>query len=136
MSFAAGDPPFRVADPDAPAPGIGVGFAVATIACSLLIWSVSAFQIIFVIPRFEKIFNDFRMALPMSTRMVMEYSLWIVIVVMFFSFLMCGLVRTRLLWIGFLIVVPIMANLSIFINLYYPYMKLLEGLGGQLPNAG
>ncbi len=136
MSFAAGDPPYRVADPDAPAPGMGPGFAVGTVVFSLLLWSVTAFQIVFVIPWFQKTFNEFRMAIPWHTRMIMEHTLWIVAISMFLSFLLCGLIRVRWLWIVFLIVLPIMANLSIFVNLYYPYMKLLEGLGGQLPNAG
>jgi hypothetical protein len=52
------------------------------------------------------------------------------------SFLPCAFLRSRWSWLLLLIVFPVFVNLAIFLNLYLPYLELLEGLGGQLPKVG
>lgn len=128
MSIAAGNPPYRASEPSAPASWPGFAFACCTIGASLLGWAVAGFQIIFLVPRFVKTFNDFRMALPMATQLLIDHGWWIVPATMVVTFLLCALFRTRWMWIVLLIVIPVFVNLSIMVNLYYPQMMLLEGL--------
>src|SRR5262245_25629068 len=128
MSFAAGDPPFH------PAPPVEAGFRPSfAYACSMMVasflgWAVAGFQIVFVVPRFVKIFHDFYMLVTMGTQLVVDHGFWIVPSTMFATFLCCAFFRSRWMWFLLLIVVPVFVNLSIIANLYYPQMKLLEGL--------
>jgi hypothetical protein len=130
MSFAAGDPPMVSQPQSTSEPQTGLLFAILNIAFSICLWSVAAFQIVFVIPRFVKIFADFRMSVPIVTQIVIDHSMWIVPVMMLVTFMLCAVVRSRWLWILLLIGVPVFVNLAIIVNLYYPQMLLLEGLAG------
>ena len=134
MSFAGGEPPHRAPEASPPR-GPGPVFLGGMILGSLFLWSVAAFQITFVTPRFVKIFDDFKMATPLGTKVVVDHAMWIVPTAMFASFLLSALERSRWLWIILLLGVPAFVNLAIIANLYFPYMKLLEGLGGNLPKG-
>lgn len=134
MSFAAGDPPLTRKDHESLERPMGPVFVIVSIVLSVLLWSVAAFQIVFVIPRFVKIFNDFRMAVPVATQIVIDHAIWIVPTIMLATFLWCAITRSRWLWILLLIMTPILVNLAILINFYHPLLLLLEGLAGAQKN--
>src|SRR5262245_15618150 len=107
MSFAAGDPPYRAPEPAAPASWPGFTFACFTIGPSLLGWAVAGFQIIFLMPRFAKIFADFHLKVPVATQQLIDHGWWLVPVLMLLTFLLCAVFRTRWMWIALLIGVPV-----------------------------
>lgn len=137
MSYAAGDPPFRVSEPTAPIHGpSNLAMAVSGFF-ALVLWLAVAFQSLFIVPRFEKVFSDFKMRLPLATEWVMEMTrgIWCIAPACLIALiLVCLIPRSR--WVGFVLIVllPLLLNLLIIASLYFPYAALVEGLGGNAPN--
>ena len=130
MSQAANFPLERSATP---ATGPGIIAIVIGGAFGLVLWVTVGFQTFFIIPRFEKVFTEFRMKLPYMTEYVIRDTWWLAPVLLVGVLLLCVSARTRWAGIILLIVVPLIINLVIVAGLYFPYVALAEGLGGNAP---
>src|SRR6266545_1849362 len=106
-------------------------FESIVIPVSVLIWLFVLLQMLFVVPRFQKLYGDFRMRVPMNTQLIMDHAWWLAAIVMLASFLLCVPVRSRWGWLILLLGVPKIANLSIFLNLWVPYLRVLQMLEGR-----
>jgi type II secretory pathway component PulF len=133
MSYAAGDPPFRASEPTVPtrSPSI-LAIAVCGFFAVVLWWGV-AVQSHFIVPRFEKIFLDFKMRLPLATEwtvFVARGIWWVAPACLVASILVCFIPRSR--WVGLILLVllPLLLNLLIIPSLFFPCMELLDGLNG------
>ena len=119
---------------EAPPRELGPLFAATVISFSVLLWLIVVFQAAFLMPKCEKIFSDFKMRTPWLTEQMMHSIWWVTPLLMFGSFFPCAFVRSRGAWLILLIGFPVFVNLSVMVNLFFPYLKLLEGLDGNVPN--
>jgi type II secretory pathway component PulF len=102
-------------------------------------------QVFFVVPAYEKTFEDFRMRLPVVTEMAIlvariAVNYWVLSVPVIFAAIALAcwlsyLVRHRsnirwlcVLWFVLLIGVPAVANATLWTALWLPYKRLEEGL--------
>jgi len=131
MSQAAGYPVERIADSPTGGPGI-VAISVAA-AFGVLLWMTVGFQVLFIVPRFERIFLDFRMKLPYMTEWVISDTWWLASVCLLGILLLCISRQSRWAGIVLLVIAPLIINLIIVAGLYFPYVALAEGLGGNAP---
>src|SRR5437763_647561 len=126
MSHAADVPVERASSPPTSGPGI-VAIVIAAVSASIL-WAMVAFQILFVAPRCAKIFDDFRLKLPLVTEWVIRDAWWLAPVFLIGVLALCVSARTRWAGIVLLVIVPIILNLIMGAGLYFPYIALMEGL--------
>jgi hypothetical protein len=119
-----------VSRPLVPASRLSIRFAGIVIAFSLLLWLTVCFQTLFVVPRFDRLFDEFRMSLPWITELVTRHSWWLAPGLIAASILACTLVRFRWVWIMVLLVLPTIVNLTMIASLYFPYIELMGGLAG------
>ena len=142
MSHAADLPLDNAARP--PASEIGglstLALAIA-VGFGVLLWLVVAFQALFIVPRFEKLFLDFKMKLPFFTELVIGFSRfsrhgWLLLpLCLIAAALVCIALTWQSRWAGIVLIValPLLINLLIIASLYFPYAALVEGLGGNAP---
>src|SRR5688500_3203683 len=95
-----------VSRPPAPPSQLSLRFAGIVIAFSTLLWLTVGFQTLFLVPRFDTLFDEFRMALPWITELVLRRSWWLAPGLIAASILACALVRFRWVWGMVLIVLP------------------------------
>jgi heme/copper-type cytochrome/quinol oxidase subunit 2 len=100
-------------------------------ALSLILWLGVAGQMVFIVPRFEKLFADFKMKTPLMTQWVIVDFWWVVPAFAVAVLLACLATRSRWAWLFLLILLPVIVNALIGVSLCFPYMDLLEGLGGK-----
>ena len=105
-------------------------FLASLIALSSLLWLGSVVQTFFIMPRFEKMFFDFRMRLPWSTEWALRNGSWFVPACLVGAVAVSLLVRKRLGWVVVLILLPVLLNLALFLSYFLPYYELLQGLEG------
>jgi hypothetical protein len=129
MSQAAADQPLPG---NSTPPGRNVVVVIYAV-CSALLWLTVAFQIVFIVPRFERIFTEFGLRLPWMTERVIRDAWWIALVCLIVLLFGCMGQRTRRFGIVLLVVVPLALNLLILVSLYLPYTALVEALGGNAP---
>lgn len=103
---------------------------------SVLLWLGVVGQLVFLVPRFERLFGEFKMKVPLLTEWVIRDSRWAVPAVTFAAFLVCiGLGRrTPWPWLFLLLLLPLVINGLVGVSLYFPFMELHEGLvlgGGE-----
>jgi type II secretory pathway component PulF len=118
-----------------PRSGREIAIMVALVLLSTILWGAVVVVVMFVLPRFEKLFADFAMKLPFFTELVIRHSWWMVTTCFFIAGVICF--TTRSPWVRriCLLVVPLLLNLLIGLSLYYPYTALVAGLGGRNPFA-
>lgn len=99
---------------------------------SFLLWLPVVAQLVFVVPRFERTFGEFKMKLPLLTELVIHHSRWAVPAIAIAALLVCISLgrRSRWPWLVLLFLLPLVINVLIGVSLYFPYMELLDGLGG------
>jgi hypothetical protein len=131
MSHAAEYPVEHTANSPTGGPG-AVAIVVAAVFGTLL-WFTVAFQVLFIVPRFDKVFADFRLKLPLMTEWVIRDTWWFSLGCLLVVLSLCISRRSRWAGIILLVVVPLIINLIIVAGLYFPYVALAEGLGGNAP---
>jgi hypothetical protein len=114
-------------------PGRNVVVVVVAAVCSAWLWETVAFQIVFVVPRFERLFAEFGLRLPWMTERVIRDAWWIALVCLIVLLFGCMGQRTRRFGFVLLVLVPLALNLLIIVSLYLPYTALVEALGGNAP---
>jgi hypothetical protein len=116
-------------------PTNGPGTLVITVLTvfSLPLWLAVAFQIVFIAPRFEKLFADFKMKIPLATELVIFDGWWIAPACLVAALLLCVARQSRWTGLILLVVLPLVINVLIITSLYLPYAALVEGLGGNAP---
>ena len=126
-----GNTPQQPAAPPTSGPNI---LAIAVLAFfSLALWLAVAFQFVFIAPRFEKLFADFKLKIPWATERVIFDGWWIAPACLVAALLLCVARQSRWTGIILLVVLPLVINLLIIMSLYLPYAALVEGLGGNAP---
>jgi type II secretory pathway component PulF len=115
-----------------PHPGVS-GWDLIVGSIGVLLWLGVAWLVAISIPRGERLFADWKMAIPLFTQMVIRFGQWAVPVLASVSLLMCLKVRKRWAWLWFLMVLPAFIICAVFVSLYIPITQLLGALG---PNAG
>jgi hypothetical protein len=121
---------------DAPLPpprGPGMVFLVIVGALAIVLWFALAYEIVLVLPRFEKLFAEFHMRLPWFTERVIYDAWWFAPLCLLVVLFTCMGKRTRWLGLLLLIALPIVLGLLILTALYVPYTELVEALGGNAP---
>jgi len=99
---------------------------------------------VFCVPRFERLFVDFKFKVPEATIIVLDASAWLVEFWFFFAPLIITLLllvdgpvyylmrlrcpRRSWLWAGLMNVLPLGVLLITFVGLLLPYLKVIEGL--------
>ena len=134
MSHAPDLPLDHVSQPSAP-PARGPSiFAIAVASIfALVFWLFVAFQALFIVPRVEKTFLEFKMKLPLMTEWVMRDLWWFASASLIASILFCIIPRSRWIALIVLVALPLVLNLLIIASLYFPYTALMEGLGAHAP---
>ena len=120
-----------------------VVLTVILISLAGVAYLISVAELMFVVPRFERVFLDFKLKLPLSTEWTISVSrfavkYWYLPVLVFpiavgviFSWMRYRIGNRVLLVIfGSLFVVLLVANVFLWISLILPERALLEGLGG------
>jgi type II secretory pathway component PulF len=120
-------------DNAAPQPGWRILLVVVLILLSTVLWVAAAVQVLFVLPRFEKLFNDFAMKIPFVTEQVIRQSWWVAPTCFFVAGVTCFTTRSRWVRRICLILAPLILNLLMGMSLYFPYTALVAGLGGRNP---
>jgi hypothetical protein len=100
---------------------------------ALVLWLVVAFQVFFVVPKFEKTFLEFKMKLPLMTEWVIRDLWWFASACLIASILFCVIPRSRWAALIVLVALPLVLNLLIIASLYFPHAALMEGLGAHAP---
>jgi hypothetical protein len=108
-------------------------FIVTTIALGLVLWLAAIFQTLFILPRFEKLFLEFAIRMPLPTEAVMRNAWRVVPACVVLAVAIPIAIRRRWAWLFALIRLPILVNLFLFLAYYLPYATLVGGLGGQNP---
>jgi hypothetical protein len=101
---------------------------------SLVFWLGVAVLVVLIVPRFDRLFTDFKLRLPWITERVICDAWWVAPACLAAAALSCVAKATRWAGLRLLIVAPLVIILLIVASLYFPYMALLEGLGGNAPN--
>jgi hypothetical protein len=121
---------------------------IAVIVLAALSWGAVLFQLVFIVPYFERRFAEFRLRLPSATEMVIalsrpcsEYPYLVpvvfvlgVVAIAVPTWLIRHRLRTRglgVVWCVAMLVVPLLAVLVVWYSCYLPYTKLLEALEGR-----
>ena len=133
----------NAAEPAPEQPTSATGWRVGGIVMlvpSALLWAAAFVQVIFVVPRIERIFLDFKMILPDATQLVFSRGVpWTLIAFVVWVALACASMilcrnqhhaRVLLALLILLGLMPLLFNLFLAASLYLPLMDLLEGLGG------
>jgi hypothetical protein len=107
-----------------------VAWKVILAVVAVTLWLGVAWQVVIHIPRAERIFAEFHMRVPVATELVIRFGQWAIPVLAVTSLLVCLIVRQRWAWLWLLIVLPAFTNGAVFLSLYVPYSRLIEGLGG------
>jgi cytochrome bd-type quinol oxidase subunit 2 len=96
---------------------------------SMLLWLTVVGQLVFLVPRMERLFGEFKM--PLLTEWVIHDSRWAVPAVTIATLLVCIALgkRSRWAWPFLLILLPLIINVLVGVSLYFPYMELVEGHG-------
>jgi hypothetical protein len=99
---------------------------------SLLLWLAVVGQLVIIVPRLERLFGDFGIKMPLLSQWVIQHSRWAVPTIAIAALLVCiGLGRrSPWPWVFLWFLLPLVINLLVGVSLYFPYMELLEGLGG------
>ena len=130
MSYQAGLPSDRAPEP--PAPPLNPLLMVVSFVLSFLLWLTVVCQYVFIVPRVERLFGDFRMKLPWLTEQVLHHYRWAVPAITVAAFLVCIALgrRSSWPWLFLLILLPLIINVLVGVSLYFPNMELLDGLSG------
>jgi type II secretory pathway component PulF len=122
--------------------GLLVGLAV-------VLWAALVWELLAVVPRYERLFADFRLRLPQATVVTLNVSRWVgsywyVLVLTLLPALTAAAVVSyllrhgpaaprwlRVLWFVLLLGVPAAAHVFLWVSILQPYWALLEGLGGR-----
>jgi type II secretory pathway component PulF len=99
---------------------------------SFLLWLAVVVQFVFLVPRFERLFGEFKMKMPLLTEWVIHHSRWAVPAIAITALLVCISLgrRSRWPWLFLLFLLPLVINVLVGVSLYFPYMVLLDGLEG------
>ncbi len=99
---------------------------------SFLLWLAVVAQLVFIVPRSEGVFGDFKMKMPLLTEWVIHHSRWAVPAIAITALLVCISLgrRSPWPWLFLLLLLPLVINVLVGASLYFPYMELLDGLGG------
>src|SRR5947209_4939937 len=108
MSQAADLPIENTSAPPGPLSSL---FVVTTIVGSSLLWLAGVFQTVFIVPRFEKMFLEFKMKLPLATEWVMRNGLWFVFVCLVVAVAVSLVLRKPWAWLAVLVLLPVLINL-------------------------
>jgi hypothetical protein len=127
--------------------GLAWPFAIIATVIHAVLAFVLFFGLLFWVPRYEKIFNDFNMQLPAMTKALIATSRWLgdywyVVIfpvgLLFAAGLwilsrLCRFPRSRRLglhWLWFIVVtlLLLLASGTAVISIWLPYMKLNQGL--------
>jgi hypothetical protein len=135
MTHAADLPLGNTPQQPAPPPTRGPNILVIAVLAffSLALWLAVAFQLVFIAPRFEKLFADFSLKIPWATERVIFDAWWIAPACLVASLLLCVARPSRWTGLILLVVLPLLINVLIITSLYLPYAALVEGLGGNAP---
>lgn len=134
---AAADCPVDNASPQADLPRRDVSrsraIVVTVIAASAFLWLLAIFQMLFVVPRFEKTFAEFRMRVPYVTEIVIRHGTWFVPVCLLMAIAVCWMRRSNLMWVLLLVLLPFFLNLVVAGSYYFPYRALASAMGWWMP---
>jgi hypothetical protein len=102
---------------------------------SFLLWLSVIGQLVFMVPRFERVFGEFRMKMSLMmvlTEWVIRDSRWAVPAITIGTLLVgIGLGRrSPWPWLFLLFLLPLVINVLVGVSLFYLHMELLEGLEG------
>ena len=100
---------------------------------SLPLWLGIVFQLVFIAPRFEKLFADFKLKIPWAAERVIFDAWWIAPACLVAVLLLCVARQSRWAGLILLVVLPLVINVLIITSLYLPYTALVEALGGNAP---
>jgi hypothetical protein len=136
----AGLPPVRPDRDSSPNPGPAPSLSWSAGTWALLMvsgvlgflpWLAVVGELV-LLPRLERQYRDFGIKLPLLTEMVLRHSRWAVPTLTLAALLVCiGLgSRSPWLWVFLLLLLPLVLNLVVGVGLFFPYMVLLDGLGG------
>jgi type II secretory pathway component PulF len=118
------------------AKGPGVLAIVVPVVAGLL-WLTAAFQLLVIVPRFEKLFMDFKMKLPLLTEWLIRDAWWGAPAGLAFwtsiGIALCFSRRTRWLGLTLVVVAPLLFNLLVFLGICIPYVELVKAIGDAPP---
>ena len=106
--------------------------AIIALLCTVgvVLWAVVGYLTFVSVPRGERLFTEFRMMIPLLTEFVIRFAFFAVPLLAVMTLIMCVFLRHRLAWLWFAVGLPILLGGLIFISLYLPITKLLQGLWG------
>ena len=117
--------------PDPPPPDrTSRAIILLPVAIGVVLWGIVGWLTFVSVPRGEQLFTEFHMAIPLATEFVIRFAFFAVPILAVSTLILCVFVRRRLALLWFAIGLPILLGTGIFISLYLPITKLLEGLSG------
>jgi type II secretory pathway component PulF len=118
---------------------------IVLILLALLLWLALGLAMVFVVPHYERIFDEFKLRLPSSTTAVIAVSRWLdrywyvaliallpgTAVVVAISVCVRHLSHSRWLnglWWAVLLLLPVALGIVVAVSIYLPLVSLIEGL--------
>ena len=95
---------------------------------SFMLWIGVAGQYLFYVPRSQRLFDDFKMMVPLSTELVFHHSWWLIPTLILATLVVCLATRSRWSWLLLLIVLPLAINAFVFVSMFLPTEALLDAL--------
>jgi hypothetical protein len=99
-------------------------------AIGVVLWGAVGYLTYVSVPRGDRLFTEFHMAIPFATHLIIRFSFFAVPLLAIMTLMLCVFVRQRLAWLWLAVGLPILLGTSIFISLYLPITKLLQALFG------
>ncbi|HZZ77737.1 MAG TPA: hypothetical protein VFE62_04405 [Gemmataceae bacterium] len=99
-------------------------------AIGFVVWGAVAYLTFVSVPRGARLFAEFHMAVPLFTELVVRFAIIAVPALFVVTGVLCTWVQRRWAWFWFALVLPMFLGTCIFVSLYLPTVRLLQGLTG------
>jgi len=118
---------------------------IGFVGSAAFLWCVLVVTFLLFVPVMKRKFDEFGLKLPMATELVIDVSMWaadywwcvipgvvpFALILGFLTYLVRVHVRSlllRMVWTFFLIGVPVLCLIFVWLSLWLPWLKLQEGL--------
>jgi hypothetical protein len=130
-SVMAGEPSVHQGRADVPSSSAPNYLAYGVIAvASAILWLAVAAELMILAPKSQRLFDDFKIAIPWATDLVIHHFWWAVPAIAIAALGGCFAIRKQWAWNAALLVLPLLFNLIIIVSLYFPMLFLLDDLMG------
>jgi hypothetical protein len=95
---------------------------------SVCLWLGVAWQLLFYVPQSARLFDEFKLKLPLMADTVIAHFWWITPALILVTLAICLASRSKIAWAILLFALPILLNMVVFYSMHLPTQALLEAL--------